>query len=116
MKVLALYFLEGCPACANNEKAWTQATKLVKKFMKVKRVESKMMPIGASVTSFPTMKIEDENGEEVKRIEGTRQSGKEILKDLGVSLRNRRRTLRSGRHVSRRKLRHSTLRNHVSLR
>jgi hypothetical protein len=90
---------------------------MVKGKLKTKEVESKMTPAEAQVSSFPTMKIEDEDGKEEKRIEGRRGSGREILGDLGVSTGGRRgRTLRRGRHLSRRRLRHRTLRNHVALR
>ena len=73
------------------------------------------MPVDAGVVSFPTMKIEDEDGKELKRIEGRRGSGKEILKDLGISGK-RAHTLRGGRRVKSRKLRYRTLRNYVALR
>ena len=108
--------MKGCPACAKNKKAWKQAKAMVAGNLKVKEVEQKKTPPEAKVSSFPTMKIEDENGVETKRIEGRRESGKEILTDLGVSTGGRRgRTLRRGRHLSRRSLRHRTLRNHVAL-
>lgn len=84
--------------------------------MKTKRVEQSEMPFGKGVTSFPTMMIEDEDGSEEKRIEGRRQTGKEILADLGISLRKRPHTLRRRRHVGGRKLTHRTLRNYVALR
>lgn len=116
MKVLTLYFLNGCPACAGNEKAWKEATKKVKGSMKTKRVEQSELPFASGITSFPTMVIEDENGNEEKRIEGRRQSGKEILADLGISLRKRPHTLRRRRNVGGRKLTHRTLRNYVALR
>ena len=116
MKVLTLYFLNGCPACEGNEKAWKEACKMIKGKMKTKRTESSEMPMGVQVVSFPTMKIEDESGHEVKRIEGRRSSGKEILKDLGISSRTRSHTLRRRGGVKSRKLRHRTLRNYVALR
>ena len=109
--------MEGCPACAANKSAWKQAKSLVKGQMKTKEVERQKTHAGAQVTSFPTMKIEDENGQEVRRIEGRRESGKEILSELGVSpTRRRARTLRRRRNLSRRHFRHRTLRNHVALR
>jgi len=117
MSVLVLYFMDGCPACAANKKAWKQAKQMAKGRMKIKEVERKMTPAEAQVTSFPTMKIEDEEGREQKRIEGRRDSGTQILSELGISARRRRgHTLRRGRHLSRRQLRHRTLRNHVALR
>lgn len=115
MRVLTLYFLSGCPACARNEKAWSEASKSVKGRMKTKRVEQSDLPMGKQVVSFPTMMIEDESGNEMKRIEGTRMSGKEILSELGVSSRARPNTLRRRRNLSRRKLRGRTLRNYVAL-
>lgn len=117
MSVLVLYYMDGCPACAANWTAWKQAKKLAKGQMRFKEVESKRTPADAQVTSFPTMKIETEEGQEQKRIEGRRESGKQILAELGISARRRRgHTLRRGRHLSRRKLRHRTLRNYVALR
>lgn len=117
MSVLVLYHLEGCPACAANWPAWRQAKKMVKGKLATKEIESKMTPAEAQVTSFPTMKVEV-NGREVKRIEGRRGSGKEILTELEVQLPSRRRsrTYRRSRHISRRNLRHRTLRNYVALR
>lgn len=88
---------------------------MVKGKMSVKEIESKMTPADAQVTSFPTMKVEV-NGREVKRIEGRRGSGKEILTELGLPTHRRARTYRRRRHISRRNFRHRTLRNHVALR
>lgn len=117
MKVLSLYFLDGCPACAANEKAWKQACKMVKGKMRIKRTESKETPMEAQVVSYPTMKIEDEGGREEKRIEGRRGSGKEILRDLGIQVSSKRsHTLRRRRNLGSRKLRNRTLRNYVALR
>jgi hypothetical protein len=114
MRVLTLYFMNGCPACAANKKAWKEAKKLVKGAMRVKEVERAATPVEAQVTSFPTMKIEDEEGREEKRIEGRQESGKEILAGLEIPL--RRRTGGRTKRVRRRNLRHRTLRNHVALR
>lgn len=88
---------------------------MVKGKLATKEIESKMTPAEAQVTSFPTMKVEV-NGREVKRIEGRRGSGNEILSELGLPTRRRGRTYRRSRHISRRNLRHRTLRNYVALR
>lgn len=90
---------------------------MVKGKMKTKRVESQETPMEAEVVSYPTMKIEDEDGKEEKRIEGRRGSGREILNDLGIKSGGKRsNTFRRRRNLGSRKLRHRTLRNYIALR
>jgi hypothetical protein len=84
--------------------------------MKTKEVESEATPADAQVTSFPTMKIEDEEGREEKRIEGRRGSGKEILSALDISSRRGGRRGRTAGRTRSRRLRYRTLRNYVALR
>ena len=77
----------------------------------VKEKESKDVGPGDGVQSFPTI-VMMKNGKEVKRIEGSRQSGGEIMKELGLTGggSRRRRTHRRDRKLARR-----TLRNYKSL-
>ena len=115
--LLVLFFMNGCPHCESNKPAWDQA----KKKMKIKggatvaEIEAEATPDSAGVSEFPTMKYIDASGKETVTT-GEKQSGDQILKDLGApSVLNGAR--RRGTHRRRtRKLRHRTLRNYVSLR
>jgi Thioredoxin len=115
--LLVLFFMNGCPHCESNKPAWDQA----KKKMKIKggatvaEIEAEATPDSAGVSGFPTMKYIDASGKETVTT-GEKQSGDQILKDLGApSVLNGAR--RRGTHRRRtRKLRHRTLRNYVSLR
>jgi len=119
--LLVLFFMNGCPHCESNKPAWDQAKKKMK-MMKggatVAEIEAEATPDSAGVSGFPTMKYIDASGKETVTT-GEKQSGDEILKDLGApsapsALGGAR---RRGTHRRRtRKLRHRTLRNYVSLR
>lgn len=110
--VLVLFHMTGCGHCIANKPAWEQA---------VAKYGGRAVQIEASATDdvngFPTMKYLPANGQE-RVITGEKQSGDQILKELGVpkSGGSRRRvSRRSLRHTRNRKLRHRTLRNHVPL-
>lgn len=116
-RVLVLFFMTGCPHCEANESAWKDAKAKAGKDVKVVEVEASATPDDAGVNGFPTMKYEE------KEISGQRESGDQILDELkvpkkskkGGSLRRRGYTNRRTRHRRNIKLRHRTLRNHVSL-
>jgi hypothetical protein len=111
--VLVLFFMHGCPHCMANEKAWKEAKK--KMGGNVVEIDEEATPDSAGVTGFPTMKYITEGGQE-RVITGERQSGGQILQELGVQQGSRRRvSLRRLRRTRNRKLRHRTLRNHVAL-
>lgn len=112
--LLVLFYMDGCPHCEHNEKAWKEAKK--KYGGNTAEIEAAEVPSSSGVTSFPTMKYISEGGEE-KTIAGAQSSGDEILQKLEVPLRGgrRRRSTRRTHYRRNRKLRHRTLRNHVSL-
>ncbi len=89
---VVFYFMKGCPACEATWPAW----KKVKKTMRtpVLEIEAQKVPAGKNVTSFPTFVLEDENGLEVKRVEGRQLNAKALMKELGVKPRNSRTTRR----------------------
>lgn len=96
--------MEGCPAC---EATWPTWRKVKKSLRNTKEVEARQVPFGKNVQSFPTFVVEDENGIEVKRVEGRQTSPLALMADLGVKRkrsRTRRRRVRGG--STRRKLLH----------
>ena len=121
--VLVLFYMIGCPHCEANKPAWDEAKKHVPEGTEVLEVESSATPDEEGVQGFPTMKHKKADGTE-KVTSGEKSSGKEIEDDLEIEpkkggLRRRRsskRTLRRLHSRRNRKLRHRTLRNHVSLR
>jgi hypothetical protein len=71
-----------------------------------KEVESQQVPPGKDVVSFPTFVVEDENGLEIRRIEGRQVDAKSLVKQLGVKSKKsstRRRRVRA--RTTRRKIR-----------
>jgi thiol-disulfide isomerase/thioredoxin len=101
------FFMVGCPHCEAMRPAWNDAKKQLK-HVKVEEKESKQVGLDDGVQSFPTIVVR-KNGKEVKRLEGKRDSGKEIIEELGIRRR------RGGTHRRNRKSRHRTLRNYKSL-
>jgi len=105
---MVLYFMIGCPHCADNKPAWEEAKGRAKKMgLKTKEIESASSENKAS--GFPTMTIEDDMGNIEKKIEGKRDSGDQILKELGLKKEGKRKSRKSSR-----RLRHRTLRNNVA--
>ena len=105
----------GCQHCEKNKPAWEDAKAKAPAGTKIVEVDMEATPPEERVEGFPTMKYKPVVGDEA-RISGEKESGEEILGDLGVTpkkggSKRRRRTHRS-RH---RKLRRRTLRNHVAL-
>ena len=104
---VVFYFMDGCPAC---EATWPTWRKVKKEAGQTKEIESKQVPMGKNVTSFPTIVIEDENGLEVRRIEGRQTDAKALLSEIkgkkkgGRKARKTRKTRRS-RRTTRRKIR-----------
>lgn len=111
-RVAVVYFyMIGCPHCEAMRPAWDHAKKKMKG-MDVKEKESRDVEMNDGVQSFPTVVLY-KNGKEVKRIEGSRDKGSQILSELGVS--QRRNTLRRRTYRGKRKTRHRTLRNYKAL-
>lgn len=102
---VVFYFMEGCPAC---EATWPTWRKVKKSLGKSKEVEAKQVPRGKNIESFPTFVVEDENGLEIKRVEGRQMSPIALMADLGVKRkrsRTRTRTRRVRPRTTRRKIR-----------
>jgi hypothetical protein len=100
---VVFYFMNGCPAC---EATWPTWRKVKKSLGKVKEVEARQVPEGKDVQSFPTFVVEDENGIEIRRLEGRQTSPITLMADLGVKARKsrtRRRRVRA--RTTRRKIR-----------
>jgi thiol-disulfide isomerase/thioredoxin len=105
------FYMIGCPHCEAMRPAWEDAKKKLKKGgMEVNEKESKQVGPMDGVQSFPTV-VAYKAGEEVKRIEGSRDKGNEIVSELGLQ----RGSSRRGRtYRGKRKTRHRTLRNYKS--
>jgi predicted thioesterase len=74
--------------------------------MHTKEVEAQQVPPGKDVVSFPTFVVEDENGLEIRRVEGRQSDAKALVKQLGVKSKKsstRRRRVRA--RTTRRKIR-----------
>lgn len=100
------FFMVGCPHCEAMRPAWNDAKKQLK-HVKVEEKEANQVGMDDGVQSFPTIVVL-KNGKEVKRLEGKRDSGKEIVQELGLRRR------RGGTHRRKGKSRHRTLRNYKS--
>jgi thiol-disulfide isomerase/thioredoxin len=112
--VMVLFYMIGCPHCQRNQPAWEEAKKKMKGKMKVAEIEANETPEETGVSSFPTMMVIKKDGKK-KMIAGAQENGGAILRGLGLSTKPRRNTLRRLASRRNRKLRHSTLRNHVAL-
>jgi glutaredoxin len=111
-RAAVIYFhMIGCPHCKAMRPAWEHAKKMMKN-VDVKEKESQEVDGNDGVHSFPTIVLY-KNGEEVKRIEGSRKKGSQILSELGLL--HRRNTLRRRSYRGKRKTRHRTLRNYKAL-
>ncbi len=101
------FYMIGCPHCEAMRPAWDDAKKSMKN-VTVKEVESNDVRPDDNVSAFPTIVVR-EDGKEVKRLEGERKKGGDILKELKLG---RRRTNRRLTYRGKRKTRHRTLRNY----
>ena len=109
--LLVLFFMDGCSHCEANKPAWEQAKK--KAGVRTAEIEASATP-EEEASGFPTMKYGNNT------ISGQKESGDEILDELGVPKKSSgggRQRLRTNRRVNRlggRKSRKSTLRSYVS--
>ena len=101
------FYMIGCPHCEAMRPAWNDAKKSMKG-MEVKEKESREVGSEDGVQSFPTVVVY-KNGKEVKRIEGSREKGIQIVKELGL------RSRRGRTYRGKRKTRNRTLRNYKAL-
>lgn len=115
--ILVLFFMDGCPHCESMQSAWKGVKGKMRGRATVKEIEASAVPDSEAVGGFPTVKYVSSGGT-VKTLAGSRETPEEIVRELGLKNTvgaRRNGTKRLGRHVSLRKLRHRTLRNHVSL-
>jgi hypothetical protein len=96
--------MNGCPACEATWPIWKKAKKMM---VRTKEVEAQQVPPGKNVNSFPTFVVEDENGMEVKRVEGRQSDPRILIASLGVKPRRSktRRVRRSRPRTTRRRIR-----------
>ena len=105
------FYMIGCPHCEAMRPAWEDAKKKLKKGgAEVKEKESAQVGPQDGVQSFPTV-VAYKGGEEFKRVEGSRDSGAQIVSELGLQRGSAR---RSRTYRGKRKTRHRTLRNYKS--
>lgn len=104
------FYMIGCPHCEAMKPAWEEAKKKMKG-VDIQEKESKDVGPEDGVQSFPTI-VMMKNGKEIKRMEGKRSTGGEIVKELGLT---GGRSRRSRTHRRQRKLARRTLRNYKSL-
>lgn len=83
---VVFYFMNGCPACEATWPIWKKAKKMM---ARTKEVEAQQVPPGKNVNSFPTFVVEDENGMEVKRVEGRQSDPRMLIASLGVKTKKR---------------------------
>jgi hypothetical protein len=109
--LLVLFFMDGCSHCEANKPAWEEAKK--KAGVRTAEIEASATP-EEEASGFPTMKYGN------KTISGQKESGDEILNELGVPKKSSgggRHRLRTNRNVNRlggRKSRKGTLSSYVS--
>lgn len=78
---VVFYFMHGCSACEATWPTWKNAKKMIGR---TKEVEAQQVPMGKNVNSFPTFVVEDENGLEIKRVEGRQTDPRMLVASLGV--------------------------------
>lgn len=111
--LVVLFYMDGCPHCQANQKAWDQLKQTCD--LPMAEIESNETPSDSGVTGFPTMVHIKEDGSK-KTIEGKRDSGEEIAKELDIKKKSGgRRATRRRSYARKRHLRHRTLRNYVPL-
>jgi hypothetical protein len=110
--LVVLFYMEGCPHCADNKPAWDKFKQSCK--LPVAEIEANETPSSSGVNGFPTMVHIKKDGSK-KKIEGKRSSAKEIAEELDVPTSGGRRATRRRSHRRRRHLRHRTSRNYVPL-
>jgi len=108
---IVYFYMIGCPHCEAMRPAWNDAKKKLKDKADVKEVESRDVKSDDNVSSFPTIVVRKE-GKEVKRMEGSRESGGEIAKELALG---GGRSKRGRTYRGKRKTRNRTLRNYKAL-
>ncbi len=111
--LVVLFYMDGCPHCAANKPAWDEFKKSCK--VPIAEIESAETPSNSGVSGFPTMVHIKKDGSK-KTVEGKRDSGKEIAKELEVEESSGgRRATRRRRNRRVRHLLHRASRNNVPL-
>jgi hypothetical protein len=105
---VVFYFMKGCPACEATWPTWRKVKKMA--MGNLREMESKQIPSGKNVSSFPTFVIEDDNGLEVHRIVGSQEDAESLmtalkLKPKSKKVKGRRKTRRLRAGTTRRKIR-----------
>lgn len=102
---VVFYFMDGCGACAATWPTWKKVKKMA--VGPVREVESKQLPRGSTVRSFPTFVVENEDGQEVDRVVGRQKNAVALMKRLGMKMKRSKGTLRrrSNPRTTRRKIR-----------
>ena len=100
------FYMIGCPHCEAMRPAWEDAKKSMKN-VRLSEKEAASVTAGDGVQSFPTIVLY-KNGRETKRIEGSRDKGSQIIKELAI------RSRRGRSYRGKRKSRNRTLRNYKS--
>ena len=77
---VVFYFMEGCPACESTRPTWEKVKKMA--VGRLREMESKQIPSGKDVKSFPTFVVEDENGMEVHRVVGSQSDAEALMTEL----------------------------------
>jgi hypothetical protein len=89
---VVFYFMNGCGACAATWPTWKKVKKMAKG--PIREVEAKQVPSEANVRSFPTFVVENEDGQEVDRVEGRQMNARALMKRLGMKAKKTKGTLR----------------------
>lgn len=93
---VVFYFMNGCPACEATWPTWKKVKKMA--MGRMREVESKQAPQEVNVQSFPTFIVEDENGLEIRRVEGRQSNPRALMRELGMkSKKQGKKTLRKRR-------------------
>ena len=103
---VVFYFMDGCPACEATWPTWKKVKKMAKGKGGMKEVESKQVLPDAGVQSFPTFVVKDDEGVEVKRIEGRQMDAGALMRELGLKKKggSRRTRRRRGTRSTRRRI------------
>lgn len=104
---VVFYFMNGCPACEATWPTWRKVKKMAMGHLR--EMESRQIPAGKNVQSFPTFVVEDENGVEVHRVVGSQSDPEALMAQLKLKPKSKK---GKGRRKTRR-LRAGTTRRNI---